>query len=93
MNLSCIPQVFMNSTSQQGYTFGHRDARHAAAEIAAEADTRIERLEKALRELVKVNEEYNGSATRIMGRSPIERWNESQLAAAREALNNTPEKH
>lgn len=28
----------------EGYAYGHRDARHAAAEIAAEADAEIERL-------------------------------------------------
>jgi hypothetical protein len=35
----------------EGYRIGHRDARHAAAEIANEADAEIERLRGLLREL------------------------------------------
>lgn len=34
------------------YKYGHRDARHAAAEIALKADTRIEELEQVLREVL-----------------------------------------
>lgn len=34
------------------YAMGHRDARHAAAEIAIKADERIEALERALRGLL-----------------------------------------
>lgn len=33
------------------YKLGHRDARHAAAELALKADARIEELEETLKEL------------------------------------------
>ena len=33
----------------RGYKVGHRDARHAAAELAIAADSRIEELEAALK--------------------------------------------
>jgi len=35
------------------YTFGHRDARHAAAEIALEAQAEIARLREALEKIAK----------------------------------------
>jgi hypothetical protein len=35
-----------------GYKLGHRDARHAAAELALKADARIEELESALKMLL-----------------------------------------
>lgn len=37
------------------YKIGHRDARHAAAELAIQADARIEELEKALQDLISAS--------------------------------------
>lgn len=36
---------------RQSYKRGHRDARHAAAELSLKAEARIEELEEALKEL------------------------------------------
>ena len=66
------------------YSRGHRDALSAASHIGASADFRIERLEKALRDLVKVNEDWNANVQSIIGR-PVN-WNDSYLDAARAAL-------
>lgn len=38
------------------YKLGHRDARHAAAELSFKADARIEELEDMLSRLVKEND-------------------------------------
>lgn len=38
------------------YKLGHRDARHAAAELALKADARIKELEDILSRLVKEND-------------------------------------
>jgi hypothetical protein len=38
------------------YKFGHRDARHAAAELSLKAEARIEELEEMLSRLVKEND-------------------------------------
>jgi len=56
MNLPCpAPRELIAQQGQHNlcYKFGHRDARHAAAELAIEADKRIEDLEYALKELVQ----------------------------------------
>jgi hypothetical protein len=42
---------------KNGYAHGHRDARHAAAELSLKAEARIELLETALRYVVKCNDE------------------------------------
>jgi hypothetical protein len=38
--------------SAHSYKFGHRDARHAAAELSLKAEARIEELENALSKLM-----------------------------------------
>jgi hypothetical protein len=47
MNLSCDTPRFGRTTTKH-YKEGHRDARHAAAELALAADAEIERLRAAL---------------------------------------------
>jgi hypothetical protein len=53
MNLPIsVPEMYAEPLLQTGvhaYKTGHRDARHAAAELAIAADKRIEELEEALR--------------------------------------------
>ena len=44
MNLFCEYGHYGDPSVQTGYKFGHRDARHAAAELALEADATIDRL-------------------------------------------------
>lgn len=50
MNLPCSadPKYFVDAGTLLTYKFGHRDARHAAAELAVSADSRIDDLEKML---------------------------------------------
>lgn len=43
--------VFQDQGFYLMYKEGHRDARHAAAELSLKADARIEELEEALKEL------------------------------------------
>ena len=51
MNLQCKPANMDAEPNQKlAYKVGHRDARHAAAELALKADAEIERLRKALQE-------------------------------------------
>ena len=42
--------------SAHSYKIGHRDARHAAAELSLKAEARIEELEDMLSRLVKEND-------------------------------------
>lgn len=42
MNLPCVPPRYGWDASKRAYAEGHRDARHEAARIAAEADALIE---------------------------------------------------
>lgn len=39
--------MYSNEPNPDTYALGHRDARHAAAELAAQADARIDALESA----------------------------------------------
>lgn len=48
MNLPCDPDKALKSAAISAYKLGHRDARHAAAELALEADGRIDDLEAKL---------------------------------------------
>jgi hypothetical protein len=45
----------------QGYKTGHRDARHAAAELALSADEQIRKLREALEEVIAINDEDQGT--------------------------------
>ena len=51
MNLPAKPSISANASVDHAYRVGHRDARHAAAELALKADAEIERLRSALRNL------------------------------------------
>ena len=71
INIRCDAPTVLDDTERVIFKAGHRDARHAAAELALKADACIE----ALRDLVEL---YNNSASpqnRVAG------W-----LAAREAL-------
>ena len=56
MNIECLPPARMNQhpvdPECSAYRIGHRDARHAAAEIACEAQAEIARLRDALTKIV-----------------------------------------
>ena len=56
MNLRSNPDAVSDT-----YMTGHRDARHAAAEIATEADRTIAALVDALENLLKVHECEGGT--------------------------------
>ena len=51
MNLPCDPSFYVGH-DQVAFKSGHRNARHAAAELAIAADARIKELETALKEAV-----------------------------------------
>lgn len=52
MNLSTEQyKVCWSESDFRIYKIGHRDARHAAAEIANEADAKIEKLKNVLQEI------------------------------------------
>ena len=55
MNIEVKNPQHENMTDREriAYKLGHRDARHAAAEVANSADTRIEELENAMREALE----------------------------------------
>ena len=48
MNLECNEPDLNRTSVAPAYRLGHRDARHAAAELAATTDDRISALEAAL---------------------------------------------
>jgi hypothetical protein len=65
MNLPCkVPDVEADSKHHaiwaSGYKHGHKDTRHAAAELAAAQSSRIARLEEALRQIVAIEDEMYG---------------------------------
>lgn len=54
MNIPVDNRKHLDAVSGAGaaaYKYGHRDARHAAAELSLKAEARIEQLEEALKEL------------------------------------------
>jgi hypothetical protein len=57
MNLPCeVPQTMLTSeSSRMAYKTGHRDARHAAAELALGADREVDQLRDALRGDVRIS--------------------------------------
>jgi uncharacterized protein YceH (UPF0502 family) len=57
MNLPVSQVTFSlcnNAKEQSAYMAGHRDARHAAAELAIQADQRIDELEAKVIELQEI---------------------------------------
>lgn len=52
-------------TIHRAYKFGHRGARHAACEIAAEADAEIARLRKALKDIIEINGSTGGAKAMV----------------------------
>lgn len=55
-----IPTIVGTYNDEFCYKLGHRDARHAAAELALKADARIEELEEMLRWYVEEDEINEG---------------------------------
>lgn len=55
LNLPCHHSRGSSDAYSKGYAWGHRDARHAAAEVAASAQARITELEEALRGLLALD--------------------------------------
>lgn len=51
-----IPTVVGTYNDELCYKLGHRDARHAAAELSLKADARIEELEEMLRWYIEEDE-------------------------------------
>ncbi len=54
MNIPPDKENMMDGFSALGYKSGHEDARHAAAEIASEADVKIEALELLIEKYGKI---------------------------------------
>lgn len=50
MNIPCKRDDYMEWEMWRGYQLGHRDARHAAAELANAYDEKMEQLRDAIRE-------------------------------------------
>lgn len=67
-----IPTVVGTYNDEFCYKLGHRDARHAAAELSLKADARIEELEVAC----KVHAEDCNEAEDIL-RNVIKQWERS----------------
>jgi uncharacterized protein (DUF2164 family) len=61
MNLSEVRKAdtFLDNMDHYFYREGHRDARHAAAEIVIKADERIEELESALCDILAAHANDN----------------------------------
>ena len=77
------------------YKVGHRDARHAAAELSLKAEARIEDLENEYRSATAA---YNAVIEYILGKgfmeSPMEFlrcWNQGNFEALREEWPDAPE--
>jgi galactose-1-phosphate uridylyltransferase len=66
MNLPVVPKNMDAEPNQRlAYKLGHRDARHAAAELALTADDQIRKLREALEWIARVNatdHEYQSKA-------------------------------
>jgi len=82
MNIQCVvPTSVIWPTS---YKFGHRDARHAAAEIACEAQAEIARLREALEKLCEMADESDGAQYGTLGTNFVRGIARAALAPAAE---------
>lgn len=73
MRIQVLPEIEDYPTGTRIiYKTGHRDARHAAAELANEQDALVERLAGALREMVGIAE--------------FREWDNPQVVIARDLL-------
>lgn len=61
----------LKASEYYDYKAGHRDARHAAAEICIAYEQRIEELEKALRDLISENDLYMPDESKQWYYSPM----------------------
>lgn len=55
MNIPCSEtqsRIAVQTKNHQAYKLGHRDARHAAAELSLKAEARIDELEEVLSKLM-----------------------------------------
>jgi len=55
MNIERDPMLVAGAPTDAAYFYGHRDARHAAAEIASKADAEIDRLRAEIALLTDAN--------------------------------------
>jgi hypothetical protein len=88
MNLQPDPDFQYSDAYGVDYRTGHRDARHAAAEIANEADVEIERLRWLIAEMLPFVKLCR-TAYRAGPRSDIEAT-DALIAKATAAISNTP---
>lgn len=86
MNLRCEGPEGMPILRVLAYKTGHRDARHAAAELAAAAlaqrDARIRELEAALRDTLDFCERHSNRWDGISGKHPAEVVEQARAALA-----------
>jgi len=74
MSIQSDPVKYVYEQQQNAYNSGHRDARHAAAELALKADAEIDRLKSILRQQIIIYQvddqawNQNESADKIMTR-------------------------
>lgn len=76
INQSLLDGIDTSDSAQVGaYKFGHKDARHAAAEIAMEADREIEQLKKDGADLLKASQDQMASSIidRVLLEEEVER--------------------
>jgi len=88
MNIECLPPARMNQhpvdPECSAYRIGHRDARHAAAEIACEAQAEIARLREALEKLCEMADESDGAQYGTLGTNFVRGIARAALAPAAE---------
>lgn len=81
MNLPCEWAMRDWSNTREAYMYGHRDARHAAAELALMADAEIERLRTEVRNLqAGIRELVCSSDAPTIGSKPAELTEFDRLA-------------
>ena len=75
MNISCHQdRPFYDQVTAGAYRAGHRDARHAAAELALSAQRRLEAadaLEGALRAILKLHEAHHNDPLHAQARERL----------------------
>jgi len=70
MNLPCdVPDAAQNRAVRLAYKLGHKDARHAAAELVDELEQQRDELLAALIELLRVDDDWHGAVNSEMARA------------------------
>jgi hypothetical protein len=85
MNLPADPKVLaqMEGSPKGFYLLGHRDARHAAAELALSADEQIRKLREALTKAENAMTYTEATVSPGNGREPVGDWVEIHAGRAR----------